>query len=721
MKNITFFVTFFMLNLVAFAQTDGINYQAVIIDNNPQEIPGVDVSSNNLPNTPLEVRFTIQDESGATVYQETHQTETDPFGMINLMIGQGEITGQSPSVFGQIYWDSPKRLTVEIDLFDGNDMILFSDQNLTYIPYVRHREIIATSTLDVDGETNLNNSLSVNNQSPTNLSGTLTVDGETNIESDFFVNNESTTTLSGDLYVFGTAFFTDGVFENLTVNQHSSLNTLTADGVTNINNAFNVNNANLSNLTGNLNVDGRTDLNDDLEVDGVSLFNNRVRIDAEVDASQNGYSSYPLQVQGSSQGLAIRLNENQPSRDNNFITFFNTNGQARGRIEGNDYLEPVALDFLLDIIDPPSAGDLIDLFIDFDPAPSFNFDPDDLINDVLENQYYANDFSFTAYHYTMDFAVSIQRFGINLVAAVGLCATGDCDDALWAFVDLSIDGIQLAEWYLYNAINIGVAFESGSADYAEWLRKYDANELLVFGDVVGVRGGLISKSFATAEHYMVVSQNPLISGAMPKESEEHLFERIAFMGQVPVKVIGNVEKGDYVLPSGNGDGLAISVAPKAMKINDYQRIIGVAWEDSKGDKLFSYINTAVGINNNDMVGAVKQMQHTMNEMQLSLAKLDPSFRPSLYEIDTSMTYEDKMMTTTNIKSQLLGNAKNQKERLDQLSTQIKKQFDTSGFDFSKFPYLMEAIENPTKENGQKLVDHYSKVIERMRKVKIPRK
>ena len=41
-------------------------------------------------------------------------------------------------------------------------------------------------------------------------------------------------------------------------------------------------------------------------------------------------------------------------------------------------------------------------------------------------------------------------------------------------------------------INIGVAYESGGADYAEWLKKADPNEVLSFGDVVGVKAGIIS-------------------------------------------------------------------------------------------------------------------------------------------------------------------------------------------------------------------------------------
>lgn len=703
MKKITLLLISCFLACIVTAQTDGISYQAVIIDNNPQEIPGVDIPSNNLPNVPLKVQFSIIDNTNAIEYQESHDTTTDPYGMINLMVGQG---ASSIGEFNEIYWNNSKYLKVDIDLFDGNGFVEFSYQELTYIPYVKHREIIATSTLDVDGATNLNNSFTVNNESPSHLTGSLIVDGETNLNNNLNVNNQATTTLSGDLYVEGTAHFTDGVFDNITVNEHSALNTLTADGETNINNAFKVNNESPTELTGSL------------DVAGVSHLQDVVRIDATtIQTDENQYGSYPLQVQGSEQGIAIKLNANNPDRTKNYLSFWAGNNQVRGRIEGNNYLEPVAFDFLIDIIDPPGVTDLIDLFIDFTPEPEFGFDPEELIEDVFENEYYQNDFSFTAYHYTMDFVVSIQRLGVNLVAATGFCATGDCDDAIWSFIDMAVDGMQLAEWYLYNAINIGVAFESGSADYAEWLKKYDENEVFAFGDVVGVKGGLISKSFVTAENYMIVSQNPLISGAMPKEDETHLYERIAFMGQVPVKVIGKANKGDYILPSGHGDGLAIAVRPNDMKINDYKRIIGVSWGESSGEKLFTYVNTAVGINTNDMAGVVSQMQGLMNNMQLSLAKLDTNYKPYFFEVEDD--FEDRLteVTLVDINNTYMVEGKNQRERLEKLSQKTFNQFKNSDFDFSRFPFLMETIQNPTKENGEKLVAYYSKVIERLEAIK----
>lgn len=742
MKNITFLVAFFMLNVIAFAQTDGINYQAVIIDNNPQEIPGVDIPNNNLPNKPLEVRFTIEDGAGATVYQETHQTETDPFGMINLMIGQGEITSQSPSVFDQIYWDNPKRLTVEIDLFDGNGLILFSNQNLTYIPYVRHREIIASSTLDVDGETNLNNSLSVNNQSPTSLSGTLTVDGETNIESDFFVNNQSTTTLSGDLYVFGTAFFTDGVFDNLTVNQHSSLNTLTADGITNINNAFNVNNANLANLTGNLNVDGRTDLNDDLEVDGLTVLNNNlnvenaspthltgtlqvddrsdllgpVRINAEMPNDTDfTYDSYPLQVEGSKNGIAIKVTEVSPGRSHNFVSFWDDNGTVVGRIEGFQTLSGISRDIILSIIDEPDEDEAEEIEDD-DNAP-----PPGVPGVLL--QYFNNDYTLGLLFETIDFVEALAIFGVNLSACIaGLAVLGDCDDAVWSAVQALTQGIQLSGYVLYNEINKGAAFESGGADYAEWLKKFNPNESLTFGDVVGVKGGEISKTFANAEQFMVVSQNPMVIGAMPSQEDERNYKEIAFLGQIPVKVIGKVNKGDYILPSGHNDGLAMAVSPDDMKALDYKRIVGVAWEASTGDAMFSYINTAVGINSNDMSNVINDMQQVMNQMQNALADVNPNYKPVLFEtedytVDAAVTNQSKSPTLQALVSSQNGADKNGVEM-------IKSLFEDSKNDIMKlenFPYLEEVLNNPTKDNIEAFNNHYLKVLKKLKGIASQRK
>ena len=176
MKNLIILLSIILfINLQAFAQTDGLNYQAVIIDPDPEEIPGIDVSGNILPNQEIMVRFTISGSSGNTEYQEIHTTTTDEYGMINLVIGKGNsVTGR----FTEIYWDgSTKNLKVEINL-DGTYSDL-SDQELLFVPYAYHRDIIASGDLTVDGNSLLKGKLDINQDlsvgGNTKISGELTV------------------------------------------------------------------------------------------------------------------------------------------------------------------------------------------------------------------------------------------------------------------------------------------------------------------------------------------------------------------------------------------------------------------------------------------------------------------------------------------------------------------------------------------------------------------
>lgn len=694
-NKIYFFLLFTLFAFSANAQIDGISYQAVIIDNNPQEIPGVDIPASNLPNASLEVRFTIINNSGIDEYQETHITETDPFGMINLMIGQGDVSGGTATQFNQIYWSDEKTLIVEIDLEDGNGFVPFSEQSLTYIPYVKHREIVATSTLDVDGATNLNNTLNV--------------------------NNGSTTKLTGDLYVEGTAYFTDGEFQNLIVHQNTNLNLLNVDGISTLNNNLTVTSNSSTTLSGTLDVDGKTNINNELfvndefqtqlsgqlTVDGITYHDNQVIIDADMPtSSQSEYLAYPLRVQGGQQGIAIQLNPDNPSRSNNYISFWGGTGEVKGRIEGNNGLTGIATNVVQATIGQvPGIGDIIDAIVDEDqPAPN-----------VAANDYFVNEYAFGAYNLTLDFVMSIIRFGINAAAASGACVTGDCDDAIWSFMDMTVDGIQLGGYITYNELNLGVAFESGGADYAEFLEKVDHEELMTLGDVVGMKGGRVSKTFIEAERFMVVSANPMISGAMPDAGNEYLYERIAFMGQVPVKVMGKVNRGDYILPSGNSEGMAIAVNPKSMKTGDYARIIGIAWSDYDGDDLFSFINTAVGLNTNDLVGVVEQMQQVINQMQIAIAETNKNYDPVLFENNSAVpSVQNNQTTAASLNDQL--NIDFQGQSLEQIIKENKSILEEHNFDFSLFPLLEKTLDNPTKENLDQLVVFYSSVLENAKKM-----
>lgn len=635
MKNkYTFLIAFFCLFTV-FSQTEGISYQAVLIDNNPDEIPGVDVPTNNIPNHPITVRFSILGTGGSVEYQETHETQTDLYGTMNLVIGLGATTSASPGGFDEIYWNGQKDLKVDIDLDAGSNFIDFSFQELTFVPFVLHREIIA--------------------------------DGVTNLNSDLNVNNNSTSNFSGDVFV----------------EQDTRLNTLTASGESN--------------------------------------FYNGVTVDAIMEeTNQSDYDAYPLKVQGSDNGIAIKLNSFVPGRESNFMSFWDGAGNPIGRIEGFQALSDVSQGFILDVLlaNEPTEDEAKDQDDDdtSPPAPA----PSEF--DVYLN----NDYSLNLLLEYMDLIDTSVAFGANLGACIaGLGIAGDCDDAVWSFFSLFVKGVQISLYISYNEANVGVAFESGGADYAEWLQKLDENEVLAFGDVVGVKAGVISKNLLDADSYMVVSKSPIVSGAMPSAQDKKKYKQVAFLGQVPVKVIGKVAKGNYILPSGNNDGMAISVAPNNMLMNDYKRIVGVAWSEYFGDAVYSYINTAVGINNADLTNVISEMQSVINNMQSALAIANPNYKPTYFDTNAISSVNNLSIT----KTKPVKNLMMQRYGIDQVEStevafskindlMIEEDFENDAFKFSNLPYLKEVIANPSEENIKKYNDYYAKVTKRLKEIKM---
>jgi hypothetical protein len=125
-----------LLSSVIYAQTNGITYQAVILNPEGDHIPGYNNERAPLINTQVCLRFIIY--SGTTLeYQEDLQTTTDEFGMVNAIIGMGIPSGGSASNFGSIIWNgSPKSLAVEID-FKAlcTSFIGISNQPFTAVPY----------------------------------------------------------------------------------------------------------------------------------------------------------------------------------------------------------------------------------------------------------------------------------------------------------------------------------------------------------------------------------------------------------------------------------------------------------------------------------------------------------------------------------------------------------------------------------------------------------
>ena len=531
------------------------------------------------------------------------------------------------------------------------------------------------NTLSVDGFAEFKNGLKVSNFNLSEFTGPINVRGNTNIYNHLKVFNGKKTHLTGDLQVDG----------NIDVDGNTTLSDL--------------------NLTGTLDVGGATTLNSTLAAKG------QVTIDANLSGDQAIYDNYPLRVEGGKHGIAIKVNSIIPSRNNNFISFMAGDGAILGRVEGMYGISGNITSWIMGVLSPsptPSLGDIPD-DVDYSQQPaSMEFEGLDLTSNIAVD----------GYSLAVDFTKSVIVFGVNCIGAIaGAAAFGDIDDVVWSGVDVIAETINVGMWVIFETNFNGVAFESGGADYAEWLEKKNEKEMLTFGDVVGVKGGVISKEFKRAEKYMVVTNNPTVIGAMPDKEKESKYEMVAFMGQVLVKVIGKVKKGDYILPSGNEDGMAIAVSPNNMAVGDYSRIIGTAWGESKGKELFSLVNTAVGINSNDMAGVIENMQSMLNQMQIALNDVNPNYEPQLYTLSGTSNYSANQFTT----SQPIPNIIAQKsgafeyENLDDALLKIKEYaaINNPNLNLGQFPYLEEMFENPSAELAQEMVDHYTNVLNRL--------
>jgi hypothetical protein len=138
----------------------------------------------------------------------------------------------------------------------------------------------------------------------------------------------------------------------------------------------------------------------------------------------------------------------------------------------------------------------------------------------------------------------------------------------------------------------GVRFSSPDADYAEYLLKNNPQEILNKGDIIGVYQGKISKNTSHAEQIMVMSSAPVIAGNWPKK-DAYQYGLVAFMGQVPIKVKGSIQPGDYIIPSGLNDGIGQAIKAQDIDYTMIDKIVGKALEanDNEDTKL---VKTLIG-------------------------------------------------------------------------------------------------------------------------------
>lgn len=366
---------------------------------------------------------------------------------------------------------------------------------------------------------------------------------------------------------------------------------------------------------------GLTVKNGGTNLKGRMQQNGQAIIHGNGDGDRATYDDYALKVEDTQQGIAVKVNGSR-NGDNGFISFFDNDG-LQGGVQGQ------------------TAGELWS-------------DPEYLINFI----------SLTLSEVTsvaaLVGAVSDFRACVGLGAVV--CPPGVMD-IVWAGIDLATSTANLVSYVAFKNAQLGVTYSSGSGDYAEYLMKANSYEKFSFGDIVGVNGGLISKETRNSSKFMVVSMSPIVLGNTPKNQNYALYEKVAFMGQVPVKVTGRVNIGDYILPSGKENGTGIAKNSKDMSLEDYQNIVGIAWEKGNNEDI-NIVNVAVGINQNDVSAFISKQEQTIKNLSFelntlrkttndnynALSKLVPGFTPNYESIDYSILNDKSNVSQSKNKS-----------------------------------------------------------------------
>ncbi|WP_373551755.1 hypothetical protein [Haliscomenobacter sp.] len=383
--------------------------------------------------------------------------------------------------------------------------------------------------------------------------------------------------------------------------------------------------------------------------------------------------SYPILIEGSKQGIYIKVNGSR-SYDNNFVNFADDFG-TWGNIEGQTFAE-------------------------------------------LEEWW---QYRFKIAIFALNGAALITTVPAVVAEAVGLYAagTGAAASLIFAFAapgfyaaavaataKAIVIGVEAAsllaqsiEFGIKSRELIGVSYSSGAGDYAEWLERSPMERDLQFGEIVGVKAGKVSLNTTDVDHIMVVSTRPIVLGNAPQPDQEHLFEKVAFLGQAPVRVRGKVEIGDYILASGNNDGIGIALHPSKVSIADYKKIVGVAWEAAKENPI-NLVNIGIGLNKNDLAPKVEDISAKVDNIIAYLEGKGP-LRPGS-PLTTAPELIPSASATATAQEQMLSNEEfdqiidSQADYLKGFYRDLEKKIQAEGANIPDLPEIQALFKDPVK-------------------------
>jgi uncharacterized protein (TIGR02145 family) len=149
MKKLIFTLTLLCFGMMAQAQHQKVNYQAV----------AVNASGVTVKNRVISLKLSILDSSstGSVLYSETHQPTTDGSGQFSVFLGGGTaISG----TFSNIPWGNSKDkfLKAEADLNSGTNYVLMGVSQVVSVPYALQAGSSNSSSLLLDS---LGNSIQI--------------------------------------------------------------------------------------------------------------------------------------------------------------------------------------------------------------------------------------------------------------------------------------------------------------------------------------------------------------------------------------------------------------------------------------------------------------------------------------------------------------------------------------------------------------------------------
>ena len=157
-----------------------------------------------------------------------------------------------------------------------------------------------------------------------------------------------------------------------------------------------------------------------------------------------------------------------------------------------------------------------------------------------------------------------------------------------------------------------------------------------------------------------------------------------------------------------------------MKAKDYSRIVGIAWSESDGKKVYEYINAAVGINANDMAHMIEHMQGVLNQIQTAVKEVNPNYQPHFYDVSNDVELAANYTTAPSINEVI-----ESKMNISHYNTadveaslrEIKQDALAQGIDIDKFPYLSEILDDPMNEQLRKDAEaHYQSLSVKLQKL-----